>query len=160
MDERSQASGAGGTDPKVQQRSHKWLRIMDTFAEGINRIVPDEDQEFFNSLPEELRKNVKVALIDDGVNIWQKSITERIKDGWSFDTGYDESDPPEAMRPFHESATGHGTLMANMICRVCPRAEIFVYRMNVYSGDDSRSHFTPQSAADVSRGPMSLSSQR
>ncbi|KIW80117.1 hypothetical protein Z517_06732 [Fonsecaea pedrosoi CBS 271.37] len=137
------------TDPKVQRETHKWLHIMDTFADGVYRIKPDRDVDFFNSLPPELKADVRVALIDDGVQFGHESLQEKIQDGWSFDDGYDGVDLPGARRPFHESSTGHGTLMANMICRICPNAKIFVCRLNVYPGDGTKSLFSAKSAADA-----------
>ncbi|KIW98644.1 uncharacterized protein Z519_00305 [Cladophialophora bantiana CBS 173.52] len=137
------------TDFKVQRETHKWLHIMDTFADGIYKIKPDRDVEFFEYLPPELQSDVKVALIDDGVQFTHESLQEKIDDGWSFDDGYDGVDLPGARRPFHESSTGHGTLMANMICRICPNAKIFVCRLNVYPGDGTKSHFSAKSAADA-----------
>ncbi|KAI1380597.1 hypothetical protein F4677DRAFT_192150 [Hypoxylon crocopeplum] len=137
------------TDPKVQLETHKWLRIMDTFADGIEKFDPKDDEGFFTSLPDKLKKDVRVALIDDGVQFGHESLQGKITDGWSFDDGYDGADLPGARKPFHESQTGHGTLMANMICRVCPGAKIFVYRLKVIPGNGSKSHFTPESAAEA-----------
>ncbi|OAP61844.1 hypothetical protein AYL99_04047 [Fonsecaea erecta] len=137
------------TDPKVQRETHKWLTIMDTFADEIYKIKPDRDVEFFESLPAELRQDVRVALIDDGVQFGHESLQDKIQDGWSFDDGYDGVDLPGARRPFHESSTGHGTLMANMICRICPNAKIFVCRLNVYPGDGTKAQFSAKSAADA-----------
>ncbi|KAI1465212.1 uncharacterized protein F4812DRAFT_462057 [Daldinia caldariorum] len=137
------------TDPKVQRKTHNWLHIMDTFADGIAKFTPHREGSSAANLPEKLRNDVTVALIDDGVQFGHESLQGKIIDGWSFDDGYDGADLPGARKPFHESQTGHGTLMANMICRVCPAAKIFVCRLKVVSGNGSKSHFTAESAAEA-----------
>ena len=124
---------------------HQWLTIMDRFAEGIKTMKPYDTGE---SLPQELRKPVKIALIDDGVELTHRNLTGRIYGGWSCDAGYTTPDFEGIKRPYGNSASNHGTLMACMICRVCPQAQIFVFRLDVYDGDE-RSHFTAKSAADV-----------
>ena len=143
------AGSRSGPDPKIRSENHRWLRIMDTFATGIYNIKLDGERVFFESLPLELQEDVKVALIDDGVQFGHDSLQDKVKDGWSFDSGYDSVELPGARRPFYESTTGHGTLMANMICRVCPNAKIFACRLNVFSEEGEKSRFSAKSAADV-----------
>ncbi|KAI5864682.1 peptidase S8/S53 domain-containing protein [Durotheca rogersii] len=122
---------------------------MNTFADSIEALNPEDDKEFFASLPDELKKDVSVALIDDGVQFGHEPPQGKIKDSWSFDDGYDGADLPGARKPFHESQTGHGTLMASMICRVCPGAKIFSCRLKVIPGDGLKFYFTPESAAEL-----------
>ncbi|CAG2007421.1 unnamed protein product [Fusarium graminearum] len=96
---------------------------MDRFADGIASLEPlecfqgEDDYLKHPSLPDEMRKDVKVALIDDGVNFMHKSLAENMYGGKSFDREYDDGYRPGPREPFHGSATGHGTCMAYMIRR-------------------------------------------
>jgi len=130
--------------------THLWLDIMDKFAEGIYSIKFDKYLED-PTLPKELKKDVRICLIDDGVDVTHRSITERIENGgWSFDRGYQGEEYRGMTRPYYESAMNHGTLMANLICRVCPNAKIISYRLDTRPGEGDKIHFTAKSAADVS----------
>ncbi|KAL7800594.1 hypothetical protein V8C43DRAFT_274335 [Trichoderma afarasin] len=136
------------SDIRAQKMTHDWLTIMDKFADGIWKLWPKDDA-INTSLPLELGQDVAVALIDDGVRISHDSLHGRIIGGRSFDDGYNGIGLPGAERPFHESPTGHGTLMANMICRVCPNVKLYVCRLNLYNDRDGRPHFTAKSTAEA-----------
>lgn len=123
---------------------------MDRFANGLvnlnNQYLKDE------SLPLELRNGVKVAVIDDGVDILHPTLLGRIVGGESFDSGYQDPNLRGGKSPFQHSVTGHGTLMAYMIWRICPMVEIMVCKLDVYHRQTHRgpvATFTPSSAADV-----------
>ena len=129
---------------------------MDTFADGISRLnstPPPGLQENFltdERLPPELRKDVKVALLDDGANFMHRAIASQLENGRSFDSSYGDQDLSGAPGPFHGSTTGHGTCMAYMIGRVCPPVKIFVCKMYVIRHGGQKAKFTAKSAADVS----------
>ncbi|KAM0296866.1 hypothetical protein ACHAPM_010052 [Fusarium culmorum] len=144
------------TEQRARISPYQWLSVMDRFANGIASLesldcFPGEDEYLKHpSLPAELRKDVTVALIDDGVNFMQKSLAENMDGGKSFDREYDDGYRPGPREPFHGSATGHGTCMAYMIRRVCPRVKIFGCRLNVLRGNvDGKASFTAKSAADA-----------
>ncbi|EKJ73006.1 hypothetical protein FPSE_06794 [Fusarium pseudograminearum CS3096] len=143
------------TEQRARIDPYQWLSVMDRFADGIASLEPLECfpvDEYLNhpSLPVELRKDVKVALIDDDVNFMHKSLAENMDGGKSFDREYDDGYRPGPREPFHGSATGHGTCMAYMIRRVCPRVKIFGCRLNVLRGNvDGKASFTAKSAADA-----------
>lgn len=127
-----------------RRRQHEWLTIMKKAADGIKFVdigsigVPDDSTD------------VRVALIDDGVDITNKNITDQIYNGWTCDTGYEGNGLEGIPKPYTSSETEHGTFMASIICRVCPKAKIFVFRLNVTSPPGDRAHFTAKSAAEVS----------
>lgn len=130
-------------------KTHLWLDMMDKFATGVQSLKFDKYLEN-PTLPPELKKDVKICLIDDGVDSSHKSITECMaQDGRSF-AHYRQHEFRGMSRPYYESTTNHGTLMANMICRVFPNAKITSYRLNTQVGDEDKVHFTAQSAAEVS----------
>ncbi len=146
---------AKDTEGRAQIDTHRWLNIMDRFADGIFALNPPAgfppDYLTNPTLPPELRKDVKVALIDDGVNLTHKAIANKIENGRSFDSVYDDPDLRGAPEPFHGSTTGHGTCMAYMIGRVCPNVKIFVCKLNVIRrGGGEKANFTAKSAADAS----------
>ncbi|KAH0499666.1 hypothetical protein TgHK011_006843 [Trichoderma gracile] len=126
------------------RRRHDWLDIMDKFAAGIDLI----DMERTRS-PDIFAEEVRVALIDDGVEITNRNLTNRIYNGWTCDTGYEGNGLQGIPRPYTSSETQHGTFMASTICRICPRAKIFVFRLDVVSKPGERAHFTAKSAADA-----------
>lgn len=150
----SQKKSKGSNLPTATRRGtqmdpHSWLKTMDKFADGIYALEPPRDfpSDYLTNpqLPEQLREGVKVALIDDGVDFMSRSIAEKLEGGRSFDIASDED-------PFHGSTTGHGTLMAYMIARVCPKVRIFVGKLNmVCHSDGKQASFTAKSAAQVSR---------
>lgn len=107
----------------AQIDSHRWLEVMDEFANGIFNLEPPDgaphDYLHSEQLPQELRKDITVALIDDGVNFMHEAVAARLDTGRNFPIG-------NASDPFHGSTTGHGTIMAYMIGRVCPTVKIYV----------------------------------
>ncbi|PNP56622.1 hypothetical protein THARTR1_03318 [Trichoderma harzianum] len=125
-------------------RRHQWLEIMDKFAAGIDLIdLASVDP------PDISPEDVRIALIDDGVEITNRNLTNRIYNGWTCDTGYEGDGLEGIPRPYTSSETQHGTFMASTICRICPKAKIFVFRLDVVSTPGKRAHFTAKSAADA-----------
>jgi len=146
---------------------HQWLNIMDTFADGIYKLEelhPDlKDFKTDPKLPDELKKDVTVALIDDGVSYLHMAVADKLASGKSFDSGYGNQEVNGAPEPYYGSTTGHGTYMAYMIGRVCPRVKIFVCKLDVVRKDaGGKATFTAKSAADVRsthQSPISPSNQ-
>ena len=100
-------------------------------------------------LPDELKRDVTVALIDDGVTYMHPAVSDKLLCGKSFDSGFGKPDSLGTPEPYYGSTTGHGTFMAYMIQRVCPDVKIFVYRIDVLRRADGSVSFTAKSAADV-----------
>lgn len=97
-----------------------------------------------------LKKDITVALIDDGVDAQLEPLRGKIIGGETFDTGYGKEIGPS---PYHSSKKGHGTVMAGQICRICPSAKLFVLKLETYDSLDqdnqSRTQITARSAALV-----------
>ncbi|RYC58986.1 hypothetical protein CHU98_g7217, partial [Xylaria longipes] len=55
----------------------------------------------------------------------------------------------EREHAFWESSGGHGTLMANMIFRVCPMAKLYVIRMETHVDGENRTRINAHSAAEA-----------
>ena len=138
-------------DGARQERSkdrdgHEWLKIMDRFTQGIRELHPDQTKS--NDLPDALKQEVRICLIDDGVD-FDDRVGVRMEPGRAFGTE-SSNDLPGMTVPYYHSATKHGTLMARMILRVCPNARIVPYRLDTRLGEDGLMYPTAKSAADVS----------
>ncbi|KAJ5875169.1 uncharacterized protein N7473_012516 [Penicillium subrubescens] len=96
--------------------SHAWLECMDVFVKKF-RTVADPDNIS--------GKPIVVALLDDGVTLPHEGADSRLFDGTSFQT----YDGDQRVSPFWISETGHGTLMAQLIHRICPKAMIKVLKL-------------------------------
>lgn len=126
---------------------------MDDFVSGIDNLeFPDRFAEKYQkdeSLPLALRQDVTVALIDDGVDLMHKAISGNIGTGRSFGNAFEDQDLSGAPQSFHASATGHGTCMAQMITRICPKVKIFVCKLDFIRQHAGKPSFTAKSAAEV-----------
>ncbi len=160
-------SARAAPEPNAQEpviKDHQWLEIMDRFATAVCSLPPKKYLGMRPDLPDELARDVRICLIDDGVDTNHESITECMDNtmGKAFGT-YRDEEHRDLVLPFYDSTTHHGTLMANTIVRVCPYAKIVSYRLDTGKGEDGKVHFTAKSAADVSsssRGGTRLSFER
>lgn len=107
--------------------SHKWLNCMDKFADEIQNIqvVPKKDSK--------LQKEITVALIDDGVNLDIPTVAGKVIGGATLDRGDPDENGPS---PYFISSRGHGTVIADMICRVCPTAKLYVFKLETHISQD------------------------
>ncbi|KAH8820737.1 hypothetical protein F5884DRAFT_765006 [Xylogone sp. PMI_703] len=105
-------------------QSNKWLDCMDKFADWIQNVKFPETKTLT------LKEGVKIGLIDDGVDPYVESLRGKICGGQSYDQEYPDENGP---LPYYTSSDGHGTVMAEMICRVFPMAQIYVYKLEVHS---------------------------
>ena len=122
-------------------QNHRWLKCMDEF------------KDFFINAPTSFPQTVKdqqlsltpikIALIDDGIDTTHKDLQGRVVGGQCFCD--DESSS------FYVSAGGHGTMMARLIARVFPKAQILSLKLDEHSQSDGRSQFSVQSATEAIR---------
>lgn len=106
-----------GDDPTEKQ--HVWVDAMDSFRCALIAMKPCP------------KDRVRVALIDDGVNLGGVNLgSVNIYggivnvNGLSFHTSDRQTE-----NPWHCSTGGHGTVMANMILRLNPWVDLFVIRL-------------------------------
>ena len=139
--------------------SHKWLKCMEDFASHISPFWQTTCERYSESLGDgqgkdvketesSVKKDVIVALIDDGVNFCDPSFGGRILEGKTFD--YQGGSVGQC----YVSARGHGTAMARMILRVCPMAKIYPIRLKTHSAD-GKTQIVAKTAAMVSRSSQS-----
>ncbi|PYI33496.1 hypothetical protein BP00DRAFT_117362 [Aspergillus indologenus CBS 114.80] len=130
----------GVREQQVEHR-HRWLTCMDNFADFIQNIRP----------PTGWKEDVRVALIDDGVDIEEKTLRGKIIGGRSFcPRDYAQN----LQRSFYVSGSGHGTVMASLICRVCPTAKLFVVKLAEHVSENSTRQITAKSAAKAVRAAI------
>ncbi|KAK1245963.1 hypothetical protein MKX07_005032 [Trichoderma sp. CBMAI-0711] len=70
---------------------------------------------------------VKVAIIDDGVDVSMTGLDEKIAIGKSFSPYANSKD---LMSPYFVSTSNHGTCMAYLICELCPMVELYVAKLD------------------------------
>lgn len=125
---------------QVEHR-HKWLTCMDEFADFIQNVDP----------PLPLREEVTIALIDDGVDINEQSLHAKIIGGRSF---CQRDKFQNLSKPYYVTSGGHGTVMASLICRVCPKAQLYVVKLDEHMSENMKRQITAQSAAKVFPLPL------
>ncbi|KAF2802521.1 subtilisin-like protein [Mytilinidion resinicola] len=73
---------------------------------------------------------IKIAIIDNGVDKWQTTISENIKKGISY-----MSKTHGHTLPWFTASHAHGTHMASLIRKVSPICDLYIYRVNSHRGD-------------------------
>jgi hypothetical protein len=124
---------------------HRWLESIDEFANEMRDLwryilAEQENQDV-------KMEDVKVALIDDGVDVCNHAVfDDKILDGKTFGYTHDGA----AAKPWYVSESKHGTIMADMILRVCPMAKIYPLRLDT-TGQKTKGSIAimPESAAEV-----------
>jgi hypothetical protein len=111
------------------------------------------------------RRPIRVALIDDGVKTSYAALDHNIhtgRSGWQrvepiTEDGRDKGKSTTTRyRSYNSSHTGHGTVMAYYIRRVCPNVKFCVAKLEPQpqgrkvDGQSERVSFTLESAAEVS----------
>lgn len=114
---------------------------MDEFSDIIQNIVP----------PLPIQEPVTIALIDDGVDVSEQSLHAKIIGGRSF---CQRDRFQNLSMPYYVSTGGHGTVMASLICRVCPNAQLYVIKLDEYIGENNKRQITAKSAEKVYSTPL------
>lgn len=125
-------------DVAVEQfeHRHKWLTTMDDFADFIQNVEP----------PISSVEPITIALIDDGVDINEQSLNAKIIGGRSF---CQREKFQNLSKPYYVTSGGHGTVMVSLICRVCPRAQLYVIKLDEHMSENMKRQITAGSAARV-----------
>jgi hypothetical protein len=103
-------------------------------------------QIIFNIPPKEAGF-VKVAVIDNGVDASLDALDGKIAVGTSFcpipDTSYHN--------PYYMTSEtiSHGSMVAGLICRMCPKAKLYVARIDELPSSGGHPLLTAESAAKV-----------
>ncbi|KAH0558881.1 hypothetical protein GP486_004487 [Trichoglossum hirsutum] len=114
---------------KEQGVSNRWLDTMDQFTLSIQGLPSPQEP-------------IRVALIDDGIDATQTNLHRNIVKGVSYCAR------PGSSEWNSYYATGdHGTLMADLICRICPEAQLYVAKLDEYQAENGNRQITAASAA-------------
>lgn len=116
---------------------------MENFASCFSQIRALRDE-----ISDPALGPVKVALIDDGTDITHPDLKGVKFPGKSFHHYQDGS--TWRVSPYWDSSSGHGTLMARLIHRICPSAVIHIIKLQTFGGDGStKLQINPDSAVSV-----------
>jgi hypothetical protein len=102
---------------------------------------------FLRNIKTEKVAPVKIAIIDDGIDATLDSLQGKIAGGTSF-CPYPNS--TDLMNAYFVPSGRHGTLMASLICQICPDPRLYIARLEerpAVDGNDRR--ITAKSAAKV-----------
>lgn len=131
-------------DPQTLQ-AHRpgWIEKMEAFSKEFKTVLNLDKQQ------EDKRLNpVLIALVDDGVDVANPELRGALKGGLSLLEATSGVQPTNT--PYHQSTTGHGTLMARLIRRVCPSALIHPIRIGTLVEGSSTLEIDPSTAVRVS----------
>ncbi|KAF8462775.1 peptidase S8/S53 domain-containing protein [Kalaharituber pfeilii] len=117
----------------VSLHINTWMHTMESFGVFV-RNIPESSLD-----PD--RRPIKVAVIDDGIDALynDEQFANTLVGGESFCTG-------PYRKPYFFSSTGHGTLMADLVQRVCPKVKLYVARLDEIQGENKMQP-TAESAA-------------
>ncbi|KAI1125622.1 hypothetical protein F5Y10DRAFT_246719 [Nemania abortiva] len=132
--------------------NHKWLKTMDNFREEMIPVWKEAQKRATKDSNEDLfAQPIMVALIDDGVDVLEPSLQGKLIDGktLSYDLPLGSEPTEQREHAFWESSGGHGTVMANMIFRVCPMAKLYAIRMETHVDEGRTNRINPYNAAEA-----------
>ncbi|OHF01238.1 hypothetical protein CORC01_03553 [Colletotrichum orchidophilum] len=137
-------TGASGSErtpgSALESFEQPWFKYVEEF---VSIIPTPEELPDYDFKDPHLRR-VRVALIDDGVDLFSKSmrsLESRFLEGRSFDQ------TPDGPNPVYSSVSGHGTFMAKSILRICPFADIIPYRLKTVRDATSNRRLPDASSA-------------
>ncbi|KAK6360673.1 hypothetical protein TWF730_006807 [Orbilia blumenaviensis] len=126
--------GSFATSDYSLERENEWLKVMKNFSICLNNLLPKSSSQ-----------DIKIALIDDGVDASLSLFEGKIAAGRSF-CPYPNSKELVSSY-FVTSGKSHGTIMAYLICTICPRVKLYVARLDEGYNLYGKRQITAQSAA-------------
>ncbi|KAF3766654.1 subtilisin-like protein, partial [Cryphonectria parasitica EP155] len=145
--------------PKLENLSTLYIELVHELVSLSSTFSQNRKDRYAKKLKgaQQLASPVTVALIDDGVDLVDPSFQDRLYEGksLSFDL-IGENDPKTSQRvhSYHHSEGGHGTVMANLIFRVCPMAKLYIIRIETHRNREGQSRFVTRSAAEAIRAAI------
>ncbi|KAF2275928.1 uncharacterized protein EI97DRAFT_458926 [Westerdykella ornata] len=113
----------------------KWWKSVEEFGAFLEQAQPSHPVD-----------PIKIAIIDDGINTALDIFSGRIQGGESFAPLSEFSGRAGA---YYVPSGPHGTLMAQLICKVCPVVKLYIAQLEVLPGQNGRRSFTPESATEA-----------
>ncbi|KAJ5644510.1 hypothetical protein N7507_010521 [Penicillium longicatenatum] len=118
-----------------EPRESKWMDSVQKFTRFVKDFKPRASI-----------KEVKIAIIDDGIDISRGDFFHQVQNGESF---HQLDDFFGRRGGFYVPSGEHGTWMAQCISKVCPMAKLYIAQLETIRGPGGQRTFTPQSAADA-----------
>jgi hypothetical protein len=115
-------------------RGNPWIRSMEDFA------------KFLENARESNVDPIKIAIIDDGLDATVPRLQNSIALGKSF-SPYPNSS--EFMKAYFVPSGRHGTLMATLVQKICPKPQLYIARLEERPTAGGRAHYTATSATEV-----------
>ncbi|PNP54420.1 hypothetical protein FNYG_15630 [Fusarium nygamai] len=126
----------------TEGKNDPWIESVEAFSTFLRNASQDEDTA----------KNVspiKIAIIDDGVDNTAADLETKVVGGATF-CPYPHSS--EYANSYFVPSGRHGTLMAQLICRLCPNVQLYVARLEeLPTATGSGRRITASSAAKAVR---------
>lgn len=141
-----------------QRTQHEWVQCMSDFRmlllDAEKYYDREAESEKHRRLKESMDTPIRVALIDDGVDV--KDLEYTFIGGRTFCTRDEEHN---LIHPYYVSSAGHGTVMAKYIYSMCPGAQFYVLRLedHPHPSEENLRQITAKSAAQVFSPNMPLS---
>ncbi|KAK0645718.1 hypothetical protein B0T16DRAFT_327967 [Cercophora newfieldiana] len=140
-----------------QKTKHEWVQCMADFR----RLLYDAESCYDRAADAEKRKRlrdsidtpIRVALIDDGVDV--KDLEYTFIGGRTFCTRDEEYN---LIHPYYVSRAGHGTIMAQYIQSMCPATHFYVLRLedHAHPTEENVRQITAKSAAQAIRAAIRM----
>ncbi|KAF3059759.1 putative intracellular serine protease protein [Daldinia childiae] len=127
--------------PRQPAQDH-WIKCMTEFRRFLFQAEANFNKSQNMAVEDMIDQPVKVALIDDGINI--NELEYYPVGGRSF---CPRTEDKAFNYPYYVSSSGHGTVMASLIYRICPRAQLYVLKLADHLGRDGSRQITAKSAA-------------
>ncbi|KAI1474288.1 subtilisin-like protein [Daldinia eschscholtzii] len=127
--------------PRQPAQDH-WIKCMTEFRKFLFQAEANFNKSQNVVVEDNIEEPIKVALIDDGIDI--NELEYYPVGGRSF---CPRTEDKAFNYPYYVSSSGHGTVMASLIYRICPRARLYVLKLADHIGRDWNRQITAKSAA-------------
>ncbi|PNP50184.1 hypothetical protein THARTR1_09173 [Trichoderma harzianum] len=133
-----QESTVNTTNVKTSKMS--WIEDLKTLRDFLVEDVPAKPHS----------RRIKVALIDDSIDVSQDIFDGALTGGQSF-----SEDKGKVMPWYVSSPTSHGTIMAKTICEYAPNLSLFIARVDndagqrTFDGVQQAMHWAIESKVDI-----------
>ncbi|MCJ1392423.1 hypothetical protein MMC18_005290 [Xylographa bjoerkii] len=137
--------------PMGFERRERMDKYIDTFRRALeadrgNNPRIEVDVVFINNVCEPKQEFVKIAVIDDGIDASLENIDGKIACGVTY---CPDAASTGLMNAYYVLSGTHGTTMACLICKICPKSRLYVARLEEYESAAGKRQITAKSAADA-----------
>ena len=126
---------------------------MQTFANFLTN--------YYNTMPDDTPgkvgrdRHVKVAIIDDGINLDFPEFAAMAQSDIQGQSFFKVNEYHNLQPAWYSSSKHHGTLMARLICCICPKVQLYIARLHEAPTVGGSRQITAESTEKVSNIPIS-----